>query len=94
MGKGLQLTGLSTPNQLKKFVEKGVVTSFQLWAPYNEGYMAAHLGADIHNGKTKPAADGTYSTPKFGDVKFTKNLELFGGPLVTFDKNNIAKFDF
>ena len=37
VGKGLQLTGLSTPNQLKKFVKNGTVSAFQLWAPYNEG---------------------------------------------------------
>jgi len=90
VGKGLQLTGLSTPNQLKKFVDKGVVSAFQLWAPYNEGYIAAHLGADIHNGKVKPAADGSFSTPKLGDRKFSQKLEIFGGPLVTFDKKNIA----
>lgn len=94
VGKGLQLTGLSTPSQLKKFVDKGVVTSFQLWAPYNEGYIAAHLGSDIHEGKVKPAADGTYSTPKLGERKFSAKLEIYGGPLVTFDKKTTAEAKF
>lgn len=93
-GKGLQITGLSTPNQLKKFVSKGEVAGFQLWSPYNEGVIAAHLGALIHQGKVKPAAGGSFTVPKLGDRKFSDKLEVTGGPLITFDKSNIAKFDF
>jgi rhamnose transport system substrate-binding protein len=93
-GKGLVLTGLSTPNQLKKFVQKGVVQSFQLWAPYNEGYLAAEIGAQIHDLKLKPAADAAVETKKFGSLKFTKNLELYAGPLQTFDAKNIDTFNF
>lgn len=93
-GKGLELTGLSTPKQMRKFVDSGVVTSFQLWAPYNEGYIAAHLGADIKQGKAKPAPGADYETPKFGKQKFSDKLELIGGPLETFDKSNIANFNF
>lgn len=93
-GKGVQLTGLSTPNQLKKFVKSGVVTSFQLWQPYNEGYVAAWLGAQIHEGKVKPAAGTEVDVPTLGKRKFSDKLELVGGPLETFDKANIEKFDF
>ncbi|RYG31838.1 rhamnose ABC transporter substrate-binding protein, partial [bacterium] len=46
-GKKIALTGLSTPNQLKKFVTNGTVTSFQLWSPRDEGYLAAVVGAQI-----------------------------------------------
>lgn len=93
-GKGLQLTGLSTPNQLKKFVENGSVTAFQLWAPANEGYIALYLGQAIHDKKLTPVAGGEFSTPKFGKLKFSGKLELIAGPLVKFDKSNISKFNF
>ena len=56
VGEGLQLTGLSTPNQMKKYVNNSEVTAFQLWPPYNEGYIAAYTGCQIHEGKLKPAA--------------------------------------
>jgi rhamnose transport system substrate-binding protein len=93
-GPGIQLTGLSTPNQLKKFVQNGVVTSFQLWDPYNEGYLAAYLGTQIHGKKLQPKAGASIETPKLGKQTFSEKLELVSGPLVTFDKKNIAQFDF
>jgi rhamnose transport system substrate-binding protein len=93
-GKGLQLTGLSTPNQLRKFVEKGVVTSFQLWSPYDEGYLSAQLGAAIKQKKVEPEAGSSFETKKLGSKKFTDKLELHAGPLVTFDKNNIGDYYF
>jgi rhamnose transport system substrate-binding protein len=93
-GQGLQLTGLSTPNQLKKFVADGAVTAFQLWAPANEGYLAVYLAAQIHEKKLTPAPGATLETPKFGKTKLSAKLEVIGGPLVTFDKTNVAKYDF
>lgn len=93
-GKGIQLTGLSTPNQLKKFVKNGVVTSFQLWSPYNEGFLAAYVGTQIHSKKLKPEAGATFEVPKLGTRKFSDKMETVGGPLETFDKTNIDKFDF
>jgi len=93
-GLGLQLTGLSTPNQLKKFVTNGSVGAFQLWAPSNEGYIALYLGKAIHEKTLTPAPGAEFSTPKFGKMKFSPKLELIAGPLVKFDKSNISKFDF
>jgi len=93
-GQGLQLTGLSTPNQLKKFVDNGVVSAFQLWAPYNEGYIAVYLGRQIHDKTLKPSAGTEFATKKFGKQKFSDKLELIGGPLQTFDKSNVAQFNF
>jgi rhamnose transport system substrate-binding protein len=93
-GKKIQLTGLSTPNQLKKFVKNGTVTSFQLWSPRDEGFLAAAIGAQIHEKKVKPAEGTEVEVAKLGKRKFSKKLELVGGPLVTFDKDNVDKYDF
>lgn len=93
-GKGLQITGLSTPNQLKKAVQKGIVTSLQLWQPSDEGYLAAYLGKQIREKKVKPAAGATLDVPKFGKRTFSPKLEITGGPLITFDKKNIEKYNF
>jgi len=93
-GKGVQLTGLSTPNQLKKFVKNGVVTAFQLWAPYNEGYLATYVGTQIKQKKLTPAAGASIETPKLGKKTFSDKLEVIAGPVEKFDKTNIDKFDF
>ncbi len=93
-GKGLQLTGLSTPDQLRRFVEKGSITAFQLWAPYNEGYLAAYVGHQIQTGKLKPAPGAEIETPKLGKKVFSEKIEAIGSPLLTFDKENIGEYNF
>lgn len=93
-GKGLVLTGLSTPNQLRKAVDKGVVTSFQLWSPRDEGYVAAILAKGIHDKTITPTAGGTFKAGSKDGLKFSDKLEVIAGPLVTFDKANISKYDF
>ncbi len=94
VGKGVQLTGLSTPNQLKKFVKNGVVTRFQLWSPYNEGVLAAYIGQQIHLKKLEPKAGVEVDVPDLGKRGFTPKLEIVGGKMLTFDKADIDKYDF
>jgi rhamnose transport system substrate-binding protein len=93
-GKGVQLTGLSTPNQLKAFVQNGTVTSFQLWSPRDMGYIATYLGQQIHSGKLKPAEGAEFTAGKLGTRKFGKLNVIAAGDLLTFDKSNIGKYDF
>ena len=88
------LTGLSTPNQLKKFVKDGTVPSFQLWSPKDEGFIAAYLGMTMRTGEVKPAVGKTIDVPTLGKRTFSPKLELTGGPIVTFDKTNVDKYDF
>jgi rhamnose transport system substrate-binding protein len=94
VGKGIVVTGLSTPNAIKSYIAKGTITAFQLWAPLNEGYIATYLGEQIHDKKLTPAAGATFKTPKFGDAKLTDKLEVIAGPLITFDKKNIGQYDY
>jgi rhamnose transport system substrate-binding protein len=93
-GKGVELTGLGTPDQMRPFIEDGVVKAFQLWAPYNEGFLAAYIGAQIKQGKLKPAPGLEIDVPKLGKRTFSDKLELIGSPLVTFDKSNIGDYHF
>ncbi len=93
-GKGVELTGLSTPNQLKKFVEKGVVKSFQLWSPSDMGVLATYIVQQIRQKGLKPAEGVEIDVPGLGKRKFGKNNTIAAGELVTFDKSNIAKYDY
>lgn len=90
---GVYLTGLSTPNQMKKALDKGVVKAFQLWVPRDMGYLACNLAYQIKTGKTKVTDGGKFTVGK-NDYTFEKNGVVNTGPLTTFDKSNIATFDF
>src|SRR3954451_16658714 len=54
-GKASQVnvTGLGTPNQMRRFVQNGTVKKFQLWSPKDEGYVAACLGVALATGKVE-----------------------------------------
>lgn len=93
-GTGVVLTGLSTPNQMKKAIEKGVVTSFQLWDPADMGAIAAFLGKEMQNKKTIYKPGDTVEVPGYGKLSVSDKNVIFAGPLLTFDKANIAKYDF
>lgn len=84
------LTGLSTPNQLKKAVEKGVVGSFQLWDPADMGAIAAFIAAK----KPELKAGGSFDMPGKGTIKVGEKNTIFAGSLITFDKSNIGNYDF
>ena len=91
---GIILTGLSTPNQLKKAVEKGVVQSFQLWDPANMGVIAAFAAPQIHSKKLEVKPGATISVPGKGDFTIQDKNVIYAGPLLTFDKSNIDKYNF
>lgn len=93
-GKGIVLTGLSTPNQMKEFVTKGVVQKFQLWDPADLGKIAAYIGSQMHGGKFMAKEGDEIDVPGHGKVKIGPKNVIYAGPLLTFDKDNIAKYDF
>jgi rhamnose transport system substrate-binding protein len=93
-GAGLEVTGLGTPNQMRRFVQSGVVKKFALWSPYDEGYLAAYLGVGMAKGTIKPAKDVSFDVPNLGKHQFADLNVVITGPPTVFDKNNIDKFDF
>ncbi len=93
-GGGVALTGLSTPNQMKKAVEKRVVTAFQLWDPADMGSIAAYLGVQISSKKLTLKVGDEVDVPGKGKFKVGEKNVIFAGPLLTFDKANIGKYDF
>lgn len=91
---GIQLTGLSTPNQMKKPLEKGVVSSFQLWDPADSGYLAGCLGVLIKEKKVTITTGASVAVPGGNPTKVEDKGVLFTGPMLTFDKSNISKYNF
>ncbi len=90
----IALTGLGTPDSLKKFVGDGTIGAFELWNPANLGYLAGYAAVMMASGKLTGSAGQSFTAGKLG--KFTvgaDNTVLLGPPFV-FDKSNINQFNF
>ncbi|MDZ7801997.1 MAG: substrate-binding domain-containing protein [Trueperaceae bacterium] len=89
------VVGLSTPRQMKPFMDAGVIESVILWNPIDLGYLAVYAGEAL-------ATDGLAPGNEFdgGDLgTFTVQEDdigmwvLLGDPFV-FRPDNIDDFDF
>jgi rhamnose transport system substrate-binding protein len=88
------LTGLGTPNQMRKFVKDGTVTEFGLWNPADVGYLGGMAAAALVSGQITGAEGETFKAGKLGERTIGKDGEIILGPLTRFNKSNIEKFDF
>lgn len=89
------LTGLGTPNQMRPFVKDGTVEAFQLWSPYNEGWLAAHFATRLVRGELENEVGATFEVPQLGEVTIGEmNVINTQAELTTFDAENIDEFDF
>jgi rhamnose transport system substrate-binding protein len=90
----VKLTGLGTPNQMRKFVKDGTVDAFELWNPADLGYLGAYAAAALSSGQITGAAGQKFKAGKLGEKTIGQNGEIVLGPPTVFDKNNIDDFDF
>ena len=91
----VKLTGLGTPNQMRPFIKDSTVEAFQLWSPYNEGWLAAHFAVGVRNGDIEIAPGKSFEVPNLGTVTIEdKNVINTQAELTTFDAENIDDFDF
>jgi rhamnose transport system substrate-binding protein len=88
------LTGLGTPNQMRDFVTDGTVTAFALWNPAELGYLAAWATQALIVGDITGAEGDTFEAGKLGSYTVGANNTVLLGDPYTFDKSNIADFDF
>jgi rhamnose transport system substrate-binding protein len=90
----VKLTGLGFPNQMRKFVKDGTVDEFQLWVPKDVGYLAGQAAAALASGRITGKQGEKFKAGRLGEYTIGANGEIVLGPLTTFDKNNIDKFNF
>lgn len=84
------ITGLSTPNVMKQFVEDGTVKTFLLWSPVDLGYLTVHAAKLLKEKGTLPAE---FEAGRLGTIQ-VKGKEVLLGPPTRFTAENIADFDF
>ena len=90
----IALTGLGTPDEMKKFVADGTVKSFELWNPADLGYLAAYAAVNMASGKVTGSQGQTFTAGKLGSYTVGAENSVLLGPPFVFDSSNINKFNF
>lgn len=91
----VKVTGLGLPSEMRDFVKDGTVTAFQLWSPYNEGWLAAHFAKGVIEGTIKNEVGGTFEVPNLGTITINANNSInTQAELTTFDASNIDDYNF
>src|SRR5580692_1210208 len=90
----IALTGLGTPDEMKKFVSDGTVKSFELWNPANLGYLAAYAAVELASGKITGASGQSFTAAKLGSFTVGADNTVLLGPPYVFSSANISQFNF
>lgn len=88
------LTGLGTPDSMKKFVADGTVKEFELWNPANLGYLAGYAAVELASGKITGAQGQTFTAGKLGSFTVGADDTVLLGPPFVFNASNINQFNF
>ena len=96
VGKGgkVALTGLGTPNQMRKYVDDGTVQQFALWDPAKLGYLAYYAAAALVQGKITGKQGESFSAGTLGTKTIGAGGMVILGPPTVFDKTNIGQYNF
>src|SRR2546425_4299120 len=65
----VKLTGLGTPNSLRKYVKDGTITAFELWNPADLGYLAAYAAVNLASGAITNKTGQSFKAGKLGRYK-------------------------
>lgn len=91
----VKVTGLGLPSEMRDFVKDGTVTAFQLWSPYNEGWLAVHFALGVLDGSIKNEVGSTFEVPNLGTITINANNSInTQAELTTFNIDNIDDFNF
>jgi rhamnose transport system substrate-binding protein len=88
------LTGLGTPNQMRKFVKDGTVKEFYLWNPTDLGTLAAYAAAALVKGEITGKQGDSFTAGELGKFTVGANGEVLLGDPTAFNSTNIDKFNF
>jgi rhamnose transport system substrate-binding protein len=88
------VTGLGTPDSLKKYVAEGTVPAFELWNPANLGFLAAYAAVELASKKITNAAGQSFTAGKLGSFTVGADRTILLGPPFVFNKSNISSFNF
>ncbi|MGW1674369.1 rhamnose ABC transporter substrate-binding protein [Streptomyces sp. NPDC002324] len=90
----VKLTGLGTPNDMRKYVKDGTVEGFELWDPAKLGELAARTAVALVSGQITGKEGETFTAGDMGEYTIGKDGVISLGKPTVFTKDNIDKFDF
>jgi rhamnose transport system substrate-binding protein len=90
----IALTGLGTPDSLKKYVSDGTIKEFVLWKPNDLGFLAAYAAVEIASGKISGTQGQQFTAGKLGSYTVGADKSVLLGPPFVFTPANIGQFDF
>ena len=91
----VKVTGLGLPSEMRDFIKDGTVEGFQLWSPYNEGWLAAHFSVGLKNGSMENKVGSTFEVPNLGTITINPGNSInTQAALTTFNAANIDDFNF
>jgi len=90
----IALTGLGTPDEMKKYVSDGTVKEFELWNPASLGYLAAYAAVELASGKITGASGQSFTAGKLGSYTVGADNTVLLGPPFVFSSSNISQFNF
>jgi ABC-type sugar transport system substrate-binding protein len=88
----VMVTGLSTPNDMRRYVEDGTVRSVLLWNTLDLGYLTVEVGAALAAGTLK-RGDTCFVSRRLGKREIRGDNVLLGD-LIVFTRDNIGEYDF
>lgn len=84
--------GLSTPRDMKGYVDRGVVQSVVLWNPLDLGYLTIYTARALADGDLKPGST-QIRAGRLGTKEVKGDQVLLGKPM-EFNKSNIDQYNF
>jgi rhamnose transport system substrate-binding protein len=88
------LTGLGTPNTLRKYVKDGTITGFELWDPAKLGALAAYAAVALQSHQISGAQGEAFKAGDMGTFTIGADSVITLGDPTVFDASNIDKYDF
>jgi rhamnose transport system substrate-binding protein len=88
------VTGLGTPNDMRKYVEDGTAPSFELWSPRDLGYCGVYAAAGLLDKSLTGKSGESFTCGSVGTLKIEADgVTQLGKPTI-FNKENIGQFNF
>ena len=88
------VTGLGTPNTMRRYLKDGILPAVALWSPPDMGYLAAFAAVGLSKGEIKPESGTEFTAGTLGKKTLGKNATIITGEPVVFTKDNVDNYKF